>query len=95
MSLEPIDPETVLELYLADKEHDLAEASAVAQVPTPALRPVMRSGGHQEPQHAHGTQAARVHLWRRFACANTRGSESGDAALAMTEQCHHQLMKVG
>jgi hypothetical protein len=27
MSLEPIDPETALELYLADKENDLADAS--------------------------------------------------------------------
>jgi len=30
MSLEPIDPETALELYLADKENDLAEASLEA-----------------------------------------------------------------
>lgn len=30
----------------------------------------------------------------RFACANARRFESGDAALAMTEQCCHQPMKM-
>ena len=66
MSLEPIDPETALELYLADKENDLAEASLEAH--EYRLNHFVRWCNQQDITNLNtltGRQLHRYRLWRR------------------------------
>lgn len=66
MSLEPIDPETALELYLADKENDLAEASLEAH--EYRLNHLVRWCNQQDITNLNtltGRQLHEYRLWRR------------------------------
>jgi len=66
MSLEPIDPETALELYLADKENDLAEASLEAH--EYRLNHLVRWCDEQDITNLNtltGRQLNEYRLWRR------------------------------
>jgi site-specific recombinase XerD len=66
MSLEPIDPETALELYLADKEHDLAEASLRPH--KYRLRHFVRWCDQEDIENLNTLTGRKLHeyrLWRR------------------------------
>jgi site-specific recombinase XerD len=66
MSLEPIDPETALELYLADKENDLAEVSLEAY--EYRLNHLIRWCDEQDITNLNtltGRQLHKYRLWRR------------------------------
>jgi integrase len=66
MSLEPIGPETALELYLADKENDLAEASLRAH--RYRLNHFVRWCDEQDVENLNdltGRQLHKYRLWRR------------------------------
>lgn len=66
MSLEPIDPETALELYLADKENELAEASLQAH--EYRLGHFIRWCNNQDITNLNeltGRKLHRYRLWRR------------------------------
>lgn len=66
MSLEPIDPETALELYLADKQNDLAEASLEAH--RYRLQHVVRWCDEKDIENLNtltGRQLHEYRLWRR------------------------------
>ena len=66
MSLEPIDPETAIELYLADKENDLAEASLEAH--EYRLNHLVRWCDEQDITNLNtltGRQLHEYRLWRR------------------------------
>ncbi|WP_430639363.1 tyrosine-type recombinase/integrase [Haloferax volcanii] len=66
MSLEPIEPETALELYLADKENELAEASLKAH--RYRLNHFVRWCNEQDLANLNELTGRRLHryrLWRR------------------------------
>ncbi|WP_459192051.1 tyrosine-type recombinase/integrase [Halosimplex sp. J119] len=66
MSLEPIDPETALELYLADKENDLADASLKAH--RYRLNHFIRWCEQEDIENLNtltGRQLHEYRLWRR------------------------------
>jgi integrase len=66
MSLEPIDPDTALELYLADKENDLAEASLEAH--EYRLNHLVRWCDEQDITNLNNLTGRKMHeyrLWRR------------------------------
>ncbi|QSW98161.1 tyrosine-type recombinase/integrase [Haloterrigena alkaliphila] len=66
MSLEPIEPDTALELYLADKDNELAEASLEAH--EYRLGHFVRWCDHQDIENLNnlsGRQLQRYRVWRR------------------------------
>jgi len=66
MSLEPIDPETALDLYLADKQNELAEASLEAH--RYRLQHLVRWCNEQDIENLNsltGRQLHKYRLWRR------------------------------
>jgi len=66
MSLEPIEPETALELYLADKENELAEASLRSH--RARLRHFVRWCDEQDLENLNELTGRNLHeyrLWRR------------------------------
>ncbi|MFB6198795.1 MAG: tyrosine-type recombinase/integrase [Halobacteriaceae archaeon] len=66
MSLEPIDPETALELYLADKQNELAEASLTGK--KYRLQHFVRwchEQGIENLNNLTGRQLHEYRLWRR------------------------------
>ncbi|MFQ3294629.1 MAG: site-specific recombinase XerD, partial [Natrialbaceae archaeon] len=66
MSLEPIDPETALELYLADKENDLAAASLKAhEYRLNHFVGWCSDNGIENLNTLTGRQLHRYRIWRR------------------------------
>ncbi|WP_435186856.1 tyrosine-type recombinase/integrase [Halobellus sp. EA9] len=85
MSLEPIDPETALELYLADKENDLAEASLKAH--KYRLNHFLRWCEQEKIENLNtltGRQLHQYRLWRR---------DEGDLA-PVTEKTQMDTLRV-